>query len=94
MSSMGTVMPAANAPFGLDPYDGKTSFFPFFIAKLAMYPKGFTSGISWGTTAQNQLDVFNIATSEPRIAVATINNGGTPMPLVVVPWVPNVIPSI
>lgn len=89
-----SICPTAGAPFGLDPYDVKASFFPFYIGKTATYPKGFTSGISWGTTSQNQLDVFNIATSEPRIVVNSINGNSTSMPLLVVPWVPNVIPTV
>lgn len=89
-----TLSPIANTPFGLDPYDSKTSFFPLFIGKAATYPKGYSSGISFGLTAQNQLDVFNIATSEPRIAVATTNANNNGMPLIVVPWVPNIIPTV
>lgn len=89
-----SMFPLAGTPYGLDPYDGKSSFFPLFIGKLNTYPKGYTTGVSYGTTAQNQLDVFNIATSEPRIAVATVNSSNTPMPLIVVPWIPNVIPTV
>lgn len=96
MVSMGMLMPQSGTPSGLDPYDAKASFFPFFIGKAATYPKGFTSGISFGLTSQNQLDVFNIATSEPRIAINTYNvTAGSPsMPLIVIPWVPNVIPTV
>jgi hypothetical protein len=93
-SSLGNFMPGAGAPYGLDPYDSKVSFFPFLIGKTATYPKGYTTGISWGTTAQNQLDVFNIGTAEPRIAVATTNTNSTSMPLIVIPWVTNVIPTV
>ena len=89
-----TMSPTANIPFGVDPYDAKVSFFPFYIGKSATYPKGFSSGISFGLTSQNNLDVFNIATSEPRIAVNSVNNGSLPMPLIVVPWVPNIIPVV
>jgi hypothetical protein len=89
-----TMSPTANIPFGVDPYDAKVSFFPFYIGKSATYPKGFSSGISFGLTSQNNLDVFNIATSEPRIAVNSVNNGSAPMPLIVVPWVPNIIPVV
>jgi hypothetical protein len=89
-----TMSPTANTPFGVDPYDAKVSFFPFYIGKSATYPKGFSSGISFGLTSQNNLDVFNIATSEPRIAVNSVNNGSLPMPLIVVPWVPNIIPVV
>jgi hypothetical protein len=89
-----TMSPTANTPFGVDPYDAKVSFFPFYIGKSATYPKGFSSGISFGLTSQNNLDVFNIATSEPRIAVNSVNNGSAPMPLIVVPWVPNIIPVV
>ena len=94
MATMSQMWPTAGAPFGLDPYDGKSSFFPLYVGKPATYPKGYTSGVSWGTTAQNQLDVFNIATAEPRIAVATNNTNLTSMPLIVIPWVPNIVPVV
>ena len=61
-TTLTTMSPSANVPFGVDPYDAKVSFFPFYIGKSATYPKGFSSGISFGLTSQNNLDVFNIAT--------------------------------
>jgi len=93
-TTLTTISPTLSTPFGVDPYDAKVSFFPFYIGKSATYPKGFSSGISFGLTSQNNLDVFNIATSEPRIAVNSVNNGSAPMPLIVVPWVPNIIPVV
>ena len=57
-----------------------------------VYPKGYTSGISQGTTLQNLLDVFNISSAEPRI---TVNIGTvSALALFVIPWVPNIIPSV
>lgn len=80
------------APIGQDPYGGKTGFYPLMVGKNGVYPKGYTSGISQGTTLQNLLDVFNISSAEPRIAV----NIGTvsALALFVIPWVPNIIPSV
>ena len=93
-TTLTTMSPTLSTPFGVDPYDAKVSVFPFYIGKSATYPKGFSSGISFGLTSQNNLDVFNISTSEPRIAVNSVNNGSAPMPLIVVPWVTNIIPVV
>ena len=80
------------APVGQDPYGGKTGFYPLMVGKNGVYPKGYTSGISQGTTLQNLLDVFNISSAEPRI---TVNIGTvSALALFVIPWVPNIIPSV
>ena len=79
---------------GQDPYESKVAFYPALIGKTNVFPKGFSSGLAIGTTAQNQMDVFNYSTSEPRIAINTSGNGITTYPLIVVPWVPNIVPII
>ena len=80
------------APVGQDPYGGKTGFYPLMVGKNGVYPKGYTSGISQGTTLQNLIDVFNISSAEPRI---TVNIGTvSALALFVIPWVPNIIPSV
>lgn len=79
---------------GQDPYESKVAFYPALIGKTNVFPKGFSSGLAIGTTSQNQMDVFNYSTSEPRIAINTAGNGITGYPLIVVPWVPNVVPII
>ena len=83
---------AGPAPVGQDPYGAKTGFYPLMVGKNLVYPKGYTSGLSQGTTLQNLLDVFNISSSEPRI---TVNIGTvSALALFVIPWVPNIIPSV
>lgn len=80
------------APLGQDPYGSKTGFYPMMVGKALSWPKGYTTGISQGTTLQNMLDVFNITSAEPRITVA-IGTALAPS-LIVVPWVPNIVPSV
>lgn len=92
-SAITRVVPAT---LGQDPYASKVGFYPLLICKAATFPKGFSSGIAVGTTTQNQLDVFNFSSAEPRIAINTIDGTATPnnFPLIVIPWVPSVVPTV
>ena len=71
---------------GLDPYTSKASFYPSMISAGA-WPKGYTTGLMWGTTTQNSMDVFNISSDEPRIHLGPVHGMS-------VPWVKNIIPLV
>ena len=85
--------PFGAAFMGQDPYEpGKTVFLPVLLSKYVaanpcIWPKGYTTGISIGSTSQTILDVFNYSTSEPRILI------NTTVPIAM-PWVPNVTPLL
>ena len=69
---------------GLDPYTSKASFYPFMVT-AGTWPKGYSTGLMWGTTTQNPMDVFNISSDEPRVYLGSIQG-------LSVPWIKNIIP--
>jgi hypothetical protein len=73
---------------GLDPYTSKAVFIqPQIIASPPACPKGYGTGLRWGSTTQNPMDVFNISSDEPRIYLG-------PSQTLSVPWIKNVIPLV
>jgi hypothetical protein len=72
---------------GLDPYTSMAAFHPSQIIAAGALPKGYSTGLMWGSTTQNPMDVFNISSAEPRIYLGALQN-------LSVPWVPNVIPLV
>lgn len=74
-----------NTPVGLNPYDSKINVYPLPVIPPSFNPKGFTSGLGCFSVTQNQLDTFNLTSSEPRIVVA---------PYFCVPWIQNVVPLV
>ncbi len=83
-----SLIPSATAST-LNPYNSKINVYPMLVfpssATYGYQPKGFTSGLGWFNVTQNQVDTFNLTTTEPRIVIAG---------RVVMPWKQNVVPLV
>lgn len=84
----------------VSPYDGREPMYPLIVGQVgvptgyaipASIPKGYTTGIATYATTHNLLDTFNLATADPKIAIA---NNTSPQVNLAMPWLTNIVPAI